>query len=359
MLAQGYSVAELVIMGFQGKSLSPETVKTIAREKPTQFILFAHNYESKEQLIALNDEIQHHVSQYRSSPAIISADQEGGRVARFRKDFTILPPALTVGNQASPHIAFDLAKIQARELFAAGINLNYAPVCDVNTNPANPTLGDRAFGETVEQVTRTASAVVRGHLAEGVQACIKHFPGHGDTQVDSHESLPTVTTSLEVLRTREWIPFRKAMKAGSNFVMSAHILMPNLDPNFPATFSPTFLKTYLRGELMFQGAIISDDLEMGAVVKNYGAEEAPILALKAGCDLLCYRSEIHAVIAIEAIKKALQDKILDGIEIQRSIDRVRKIRSSLTLPSKNLSLAERLACIGNSEHQEFVKTHFA
>jgi beta-N-acetylhexosaminidase len=358
MLESGYSVSELVIMGFAGKTLSPGTLQTIEREKLTQFILFTQNFESKEQLIELNDELQRRVSHHSQIPAIISADQEGGRVQRFRNGFTLLPPALRVGDQGSPNVTFDLTKIQASELFAAGINLNYGPVCDINTNPANPVIGDRAYGSTSDQVTRTASAVVRGHLAEGVEACIKHFPGHGDTHVDSHESLPVVNTPIETLKKREWIPFHRAMKSGCNFLMSAHILLPHLDPDFPGTFSKTFLRQYLRGELMYQGSIISDDLEMGAVIHRYGAEEAPILALQAGCDLLCYRSEDAAVVAMESIKKALADKKLNPAELKKSIDRVRKVRAALTLPSATLSLAERLARIGNEESRAFVQKYF-
>lgn len=358
MLDAGYSVSELVILGFAGPSLSSEMLQTIEREKPTQFILFSQNYESKEQLIELNDEIQRRVASYSNFPAIISVDQEGGRVQRFRKDFTLLPPALRVGNQASPTVVFDLTKIQASELFAAGVNLNYAPVCDINTNPNNPVIGDRAYGSSTDQVTRAASAVVRGHLSEGVEACIKHFPGHGDTHVDSHESLPTVTTPLELLKSREWLPFHRAMKSGCNFVMSAHILLPHLDADFPGTFSPTFLKTYLRGELMYQGVIISDDMEMGAVVKTYGEYEAPILALKAGCDLLCYRSEAKALVAIQAIHKAVKDKLLNSQDLMRSIDRVRKVRVNLILPSLNLTVTDRLNRIGSAQNRAFIQAHF-
>jgi beta-glucosidase-like glycosyl hydrolase len=168
-----------------------------------------------------------------------------------------------------------------------------------------------------------------------------------------------VTTPLEILQKREWAPFHRAMKSGCNFLMSAHILLPHLDTDFPGTFSKTFLKTYLRKELKYTGTIISDDLEMGAVVHRYGAEEAPILALQAGCDLLCYRSEAHALIAIEAIRRALRDQKLSAKELQHSIDRVRKIRANLKLPSQNLSVEERLAIIGSDEHQSFVSEHFS
>jgi beta-N-acetylhexosaminidase len=360
MMDQDYAVSELVITGFQGTGLSPETLKTISKERVPLFILFSHNYESKQQLIELTDEIQARVREAgHTLPAIISADQEGGRVQRFRKDFTLLPTARRVGEKASPNLTFDLTRIQAKELFAAGIQLNYAPVCDINTNPANPVIGDRAYGDHSELVTRMASAVVRGHLTEGVEPCIKHFPGHGDTHLDSHESLPTVHTPLETLRTREWLPFHRAMKSGANFLMSAHILLPHLDEKNPGTLSPTFLKEHLRGTLMYQGTVLSDDMEMGAITKNHGAEEAPVLALQAGCDVLCYRSESAALFAIESIKKALAEGRLEPTRLMKSIDRVRKIRSGIRLARNEMPLEVRLAAIGAAEHGKFVQDHFS
>ena len=359
MLSAGYSVAELVIMGFSGKSLAPETLATIKREKLSSFILFtAPNFESKAQLIDLTNELQSKVSENGDLlSALISADQEGGRVQRFKNGFTILPPALKIGNKHSSELAFELARIQAKELFAAGVNLNFAPTCDINTNPENPVIGDRAFGDNEKQVSEMAAAVVRGHLKENVEACLKHFPGHGDTHLDSHEALPVVNTSLETLRTREWIPFQKALEAGCNFVMSAHLMLPHLDPTFPGTFSPTFLMTYLRQELGFQGAIVSDDLEMGAVIHHYGKDEAPILALEAGCDLLCYRHEAEALIAIEAIKKGLKEGKLNSKKIELAIDRVRAIRKNLKR-STEISLEQRLNTIGSAEHLQFMEKNF-
>ncbi|MBC7396241.1 MAG: beta-N-acetylhexosaminidase [Bdellovibrionales bacterium] len=360
MLDSDYSPAELILFGLTGKSLSNETQRIIEREKAALFILFSHNYESKDQLIGLTDEIQSRVQIFSPClPAIISADQEGGKVQRFRAGFTPLPDAERVGALNTPSLAFELARIQAKELYASGIQINFAPVCDINTKPTNPVIGSRAFGCDVELVTRMASAVVRGHLSEGVEPCIKHFPGHGDTELDSHNSLPTVSTALATLRSREWIPFHRAMKSGCNFVMSAHLLLPHLDPLHASSFSQIFLRDFLRGELMYQGVVVSDDMEMGAVVQTYGKEEAPVLALQAGCDLLCYRSELEGLIALEAIKKALTDKTLDSSRVTESIDRVRKVRAGLKLARNTLSIHERLEQIGHTDHLQFVEQHFS
>jgi beta-N-acetylhexosaminidase len=351
-----FSIGELVIMGFAGKFISDETLKTVQKEGVSQFILFSSNYESKEQLLKLTDELQNQAPE--NLPFLVSADQEGGRVQRFRGDFTRLPSAKDVGATGKPSLAFELALLQARELFAAGIQLNFAPVCDINTNPQNPVIGDRAYGDNADLVTRMVAASVRGHLDQGVEPCLKHFPGHGDTHQDSHFALPTVTTDLKTLRAREWIPFQRAIKSGCNFVMSAHLMLPHLDPHLPGTLSETFLKTYLRQELRFSGVMVSDDLEMHAITKNFGAEQAPILALQAGCDQLCYKSEAQALIGIEAIKKALKDGKLNESQLAASVERVRSVRHKMKLAKKTMTFSERMLLIGHADHQMFVKENF-
>jgi beta-N-acetylhexosaminidase len=355
-----FDVSELVMMGFSGPELSSETLNTLRTERPSLFILFSQNYQDPRQLISLTDELQARTREAGLSlPALISVDQEGGRVQRFRQGFTLLPTARKVGEKDSPDLALELARLQARELHASGIQLNFSPVCDVNTNPANPVIGDRAYGESAGQVARFASAVVKGHLEEGVEPCIKHFPGHGDTHLDSHESLPIVHTPLEILRAREWVPFRQAIAAGCRYLMSAHILLPHLDPENPGTLSPTFLKRTLREELGYTGVITSDDMEMGAITKNYGAEEAPVRALQAGCDLLCYRSESAAKIAIESIRKALQDGRIKTEMVMPSIERNRAARARIRLASQSLSVQDRLARIGTPESLQFVREWFS
>ncbi len=346
--ALGFYPGELILMGMSGKLASASTLQTIKSENVSQLILFSHNYESPEQLIDLTDSLQNHSPD--ALPILVSADQEGGRVQRFIAGFTRLPSAKKIGDRNLPSLTFELAKIQARELFAAGIQLNFAPDSDINTNPQNPVIGDRAFGDHEDRVTRMVTASVRGHLQEGVHPCIKHFPGHGDTHLDSHFALPSVTTPLDLLRTREWIPFHKAMRSGCQFLMSAHVLLPHLDPKFPGTLSKTFLQTYLRQELQYRGIIVSDDMEMHAITHHYGAQEAPLLALEAGCDLLCYRSEEQALIALESIKKALESGRLSAERLRQSAMRIREVRKGIQLAKNKLSKVQRLSLIGSEEH---------
>ena len=358
-----FDLGELIIFAFKGFDVSAETQKTILNYGIANTILFGvkhknNNYESKQQLIELTNQLQS-IRTDPNSPMIISADQEGGLVQRFRTDFTVLPSAKKVSDlvleKNSVQMAFELAQIQAKELFAAGIQLNFAPVCDINTNPDNPVIGTRAYGSDEPTVSKIVTSVVRGHLTQNVQPCIKHFPGHGDTHVDSHFELPTVTTPLETLRAREWIPFHKAMRSGCNFLMSAHVMLPHLDPDYPGTLSQTFLKKYLRDELFYQGVVISDDMQMQAITDHYGADEAPLLALEAGCDLLCYQTEEVAFIAMDAIEKAIIDKRLSVIQLKASVERVRKIRYQLKLAKDQMETSARLNIIGHPDHLEFVK----
>ena len=358
---RNFTIGDLVILGFKGQSVSTETAKTIRNYGIANVILFGpnnpnNNYASKLQLIELTDELQS-LRDHTAFPMIISADQEGGRVQRFRNDFTLLPSAMKVATKNSHELTVELAKIQARELYAAGIQLNFAPVCDINTNPSNPVIGDRAYGSDEATVSNLVTAVIEGHLREGVQPCIKHFPGHGDTNLDSHYALPTVNTPLDVLRSREWIPFQRSIQAGCNFLMSAHILLPHLDAERPGTLSSTFLKKHLREELGYQGAVISDDMQMQAITDHYGAEEAPILALEAGCDLLCYRTEDATILAMESIEKAIREKRLSVEKLNASVERVRRIRSRIRLAKDQMNRGERSAIIGAQVHLEFVQ-HF-
>lgn len=351
-------ISELVVMGFSGQNINPGTEKTLREWCNTQIILFSHNYDHPEQLIKLTDQIQS-IRSDQTLPTLISADQEGGLVQRFKKGFTLLPSAKKIGDHDSAQHTYELARIQAQELFAAGIQLNYCPVADINTNPKNPVIGSRAYGDDAEIVAKHASAVVRGHRVEGIDTCAKHFPGHGDTSVDSHYDLPTVTTPLSTLQNREWIPFTKSIRSGSRFVMSAHIMLPHIDEQYPGTLSKTVIQNFLRSELRYEGVIISDDMEMHAITKNFGQEEAPLLALEAGCDLLCYRSEDQSLIALHAIEKAVVDGRIKRSRIEESVQRIREIKNTTKLAAASLNLKQRLQLIGSEDHLKFVAEHFS
>jgi beta-N-acetylhexosaminidase len=213
---------------------------------------------------------------------LVALDHEGGRVHRTPAGVTHFPAARAYADRAE-----EVAKIMAAELHAIGVNFILAPVCDIDSNAANPVIGDRSFGVDVETVTRAALAFLHGLDASGVIGCAKHFPGHGDTDVDSHHALPRLPFSAEDLAARELLPFKALIDAGVPAVMTAHILFPALAGDLPATLSPEILTGLLRNQLGFTGVIVSDDLGMKAIAPWFEAPEAAVQAVSAGCDLLC------------------------------------------------------------------------
>lgn len=348
------ALGELFITGFKGTSLGDDTSAFLSQAGIGGVILFAHNYQSPEQVAQLIQEVQ---DCRGDLPFWISVDYEGGRVQRFKQGFTIFPPAAQVGALPSAKTIFDVYDLMAKELRAVGVNLNFFPSADINSNPQNPVIGDRSFGETADQVSHAVTAAVRGHLVNNVQVCVKHFPGHGDTREDSHFALPRVDTSLEALKDRELKPFSKAFKSRCSFVMTAHIVNPHLDPDRPATLSSKTLQGLLRQEMRYNRIIVSDDMEMQAITDHFGAEEAPVLALEAGCDLLIYRSEEACRKAYEAVRRALKDGKLSP---ERVLDASQRLRDHKKDVLGNLELIDPKSVskkVGTAEHRAILEKY--
>lgn len=346
------NLGELFIIGFSGLELSPETADFISGAGIGGVILFSPNYESPGQVAELCNQIQ---EKRKNLPLWISVDHEGGKVQRFKKGFTRIPEAISIGNADSPKLAFEIAQMMGKELKAVGINLNYCPIADISTNPKNPVIGNRAFGSQESLVSKMCSAMVRGHLVSGVQPCVKHFPGHGDTHTDSHFALPSVDTPLEVLQNREFQPFLKAFKSGCSMVMTAHVLISSLDKKFPATLSPLILRDILRNRLRYNKIILSDDLEMKAITDHYGAEEAPRLALEAGCDLLIYRTEAAARIGYESLVHALEQGKLAPEIVLEAAERIRSLKKEGLLPYHPVTIADLGEKLGTAEHAAVIQ----
>lgn len=350
-LAKKY-LGECFIMGFSGKTLSDETAAFLTQAEIGGVIFFSHNYESPEQIAKLSDAVQ---SCRQDLPLWISVDHEGGRVQRFKKGFTLIPEARDLAENKNPKEVFEISEMIAKELFAVGVNLNYAPVTDINSNPENPIIGRRAFGETEEDTSKFVSGFVRGHITNGVHACAKHFPGHGDTNIDSHLALPSVDTDLETMREREFKPFVKAFKAGCRFLMTAHILNKALDAELPSTLSSYTLNEVLRAELRYTGLILSDDMEMQAITDHYGADVAPVMAINAGCDLLIYRSEKAARFAYVSMMKALDDGTLSADRVIESAELSKAIKAETLLPYLPTSLEKISKVVGTDDNKAMVK----
>ncbi len=311
-------LGQLVFTGVSGLTLTDDEKKFIEKEDIGGVILFANNYESPAQLAELVNNIQVLRSEY---PLFICTDHEGGRVVRFKTQFTQFPPMLEIAKLDSPKLVFEVATIMAEELLACGVNLNLAPVCDIWNNDQNKVIWDRAFGTDHETVSKFISSMIRGFETNHLMSCAKHFPGHGNTLKDSHYDLPIVKKPLEDIRNEELQPFIKAVKARVDMIMMAHIIVEDIDPDLPCSLSPK-AHQLLRNELKYKGLILSDDMQMGAITAHRGTGEAAMMAISAGSDLVEYRDMKEAMLGLEGLKKAQKDKTIKAAEFQDRLTRI-------------------------------------
>jgi beta-N-acetylhexosaminidase len=262
----------------------------------------------------------------------------------------------TLGRSGNVALAERFARALAGELKAVGVTLDYAPVLDVHTNPKNPVIGDRALAVEAEEVARLGRAIVGTLQAEGIAACGKHFPGHGDTSTDSHHELPLVEHPPDRLRHVEFVPFRAAIDAGVATIMTAHVLVPSLDDGRPATLSKSIVTGVLRNELRYDGVILSDDLEMKAIANQYQVPAAAVMAIEAGCDgmLICSGNHEAQAAALEAIIHAVEEERLRTSSIDDALKRHRRAKERfLTAGAGARPLTGRAlrAAIGRDEHR--------
>ncbi|MBT2498224.1 glycoside hydrolase family 3 protein [Agromyces sp. ISL-38] len=289
--------------------------------------VFGPNIRSVEQLRAMSTALR------TANPlAIVAIDEEGGDVTRLFYDRGAPYPGNAVlGRVDDPELTARVARAVGEALLATGCTVTFAPDIDVNSNPDNPVIGVRSFGADPELVARHSAAWTRGLQETGIAASAKHFPGHGDTATDSHLALPVVDVPLETLRERELVPFRAAIAAGTRTIMTSHILLPQLDPDNPATLSPRILQGLLRGELGFDGVIVSDALDMHGASGTHGIPEAALRALAAGCDLLCIGfdntdSQLDEIVA--AVEHAIASGRLPAERVRDAARRVRELGGS-------------------------------
>ena len=347
-------VGQLLIGSLPGTTITPE-IRSLAREFSLGGVtLFARNIEAPEQVAELSIDVQTLAAEL---PLWVGVDQEGGRVARLRKPFTEWPPMAVLGRSGSTDLASRFAAALAAELTAVGITLDYAPVLDIHTNPRNPVIGDRALAESAESVAQLGAAIVRGLQDNGIAACGKHFPGHGDTAVDSHLELPLVEHPPDRIRRVECVPFREAIGAQVAFIMTAHVLVPSLDEERPATLSPRIVQDILREEMGYQGVILSDDLEMKAIARTYSVPEAAVLAIAAGCDglLICSGDvELHAA-TLEALVHAVEEERISYKRLEHALKRLRAAKERF-LAAPVAARAPRLQhVLGCDEHQRIAE----
>lgn len=317
----------LLVIGFEGLEPGDDTLALI-RRGVSGVILFARNVATPRQVAELNRRLKAEAR----GPLLSSVDQEGGRVARLRAPWTEWPAMRALGDTGDEELAFEVGRTLGEELKASGFDVDYAPVLDVDSNPLNPIIGDRAFGRDPELVGRLGSALAKGLQSVLVSACGKHFPGHGDTSQDSHLDLPVLPHALSVLNERELVPFKAAVDAGVASMMTAHVVFEALDPGLPATMSAKVIDGLLRKQLGFEGVVLSDDLEMKAVHDRFPMRNVVEQALLAGVDgfLCCRRVDLQ---------QEVLGYIVDAVESGR-VSLARVVEAS----GRMRAWAERFAC---------------
>lgn len=341
-------IGQLIVTGFPTAHIPEEYKKLIEEYKIGNTILFAYNVQSSEQLAALNAELQELFIKHTGVPGFIAIDQEGGRVTRMPSDATNVPGAMAIASTGRPENAYAAGRITARELRALGVNFNLAPVLDINNNKLNPVINVRSYGDTAETVIEYAIPMMKGLQDGDVLSTLKHFPGHGDTSVDSHIGLPVIEKTLEQLEELELMPFKEAIASGAECIMSAHILFPNIEPEkLPATMSRTIITDVLKGKLGYEGLITTDCLEMQAIQKFYGTAEGALGALKAGVHMLDISHTPALVIeAVERIEAAVQSGELPMSVIDEAVEKVLYYKKKYAaIRPMNLSI------VGNTAHR--------
>jgi beta-N-acetylhexosaminidase len=343
-----YAIGQLLIGGFEGTTVNKEITGLAKRGVLGGVILFSRNFTSLEgarDLVATLHAID------APSPLLFPLDQEGGRVQRLKQPFPELPPMRTFGEKARKGLVHRVAGMLARALRVLGFHQNYAPVLDVDSNPDNPIIGNRSFSRDPNVVARLGAAFIDGLQSNGVAACGKHFPGHGDTSVDSHLELPALPHDMQRLMELELVPFRAAARAQVASIMTAHVLFEALDADHPATLSEKVLIPVLRKALGFEGLIVSDDLEMKAIADHYGIEDAAVRAIRAGCDqLLICRTVDWIPRAHEAIAKAVEKGTLSRDRIFESAARVARFKERYVVGKPGPIAGDFVAHLPTSEH---------
>ena len=320
-------IGQMVMVGVEGYILDDNTRLMIEKFHVGGFILFGRNIKDTDQIIELTSSLKN--ASKNDIPLLISIDEEGGRVSRLPG--VAMPSSKTIGYTKDSDRAYENGRALAKRIKSLGFNLNNAPVLDINSNPNNPVIGDRAFSDESEVVTNLGVQTMKGIQAEGIISVIKHFPGHGDTSIDSHKGLPRVDHDLDRLQNFELIPFREAINNRADAVMTAHILLPKLDPHYPATLSKTVITDILRQDLNFGGVIITDDMTMAAIKDNYDLGKAAVKAVNAGVDIVLVCHE-HAnyIAVIEALEQAVKSGNITKARIDGAVHRILKLKQKIS-----------------------------
>lgn len=323
-------IGQMILAGVSGTTMDANAKQLINQIHIGGIIFYQNNFETPAQAVQFVNQLK--AGNSSSQPLLLGVDQEGGRVARLPGGLVNFPSNKQIGQVNNPEFSFKVGTLLGQELKEFGLNLDFAPVLDINSNPNNPVIGDRSFGNDAEIVSKLGVQTMKGIQSQNVITTIKHFPGHGDTSVDSHLDLPVVNKSLKELKELELIPFERAINQGADVVMVAHILLPQLDKANPGTMSKAVMTDLLRKQLGFTGVIITDDMTMGAITEHFDIGQAAVESVKAGSDIILVGHDFQNVVKIiSSLKTAVQNGEISEQRLNESLERIIQLKRNYSI----------------------------
>lgn len=351
-------IGQFFIITVPNAELDEPLKKSISQYNIGGIILFQRNLRDFTKVVTFIQDIQAYAKEVGRPPLWISIDQEGGGISYLWEHMAVSPGNMLIGATNNPQHAYTSHYLMGKQLKEIGFNLDFSPILDINNNPENPVIGARSFGENKELVTEMGIQAIKGLHDGGVMACGKHYPGHGDTELDSHLSLPSINKSMAGLQDFELVPFHESIKNGLEALMTAHIVYPKVDPDKPATLSKKFLTEVLREEVGFEGLIITDSMEMEAISQFFGREKGTVMALEAGADIIlaCGQNYENQWSMVEAAVQAVENGELDLSTIDTAFKRNIRYKTKWIKSEPVLSVDEIISfCNKASTHEKMVE----
>lgn len=335
-MALDEKIGQMIFAGLKDTEPNNKMNNLIHTYKVGGIIFSGENFLSTKQTISYLNQIQLQ-NVMNPLPIMFGVDQEGGRIYKLPGDLVKLPTNLEIGKMKDPTYSYEIGSLLGNQLHAFGFHMDFAPVLDVNSNPQNPIIGDRSFGNNPDIVSSLGIQTMKGIQSQDIISVVKHFPGHGDTSVDSHLELPEVNKTRSELENMELIPFKRAISDGADVVMVGHILLPEIDPIHPSTMSEKIIQGILRKDLGFNGVVITDDMTMKAITDNYGIGEAAVLSVTAGSDIIMVAHDYNKVVTvIDAIKAAVENGEISEERINESVNRVLELKKKYNIQNESV-----------------------
>lgn len=331
-MALDEKIGQMIMVGIDGYDSDNNSRKLIEDYHVGGFVLLNQNVKNTDQLLKLINSLKSANASCNKLPLFISVDEEGGKVDRMPRIIERYPTNEKIGSINNGSLSYNIGKSLADEIKAFGFNMDLAPVLDIKSNPRNTVIGNRAFGSKPDVVSKLGVQTMLGIQSENIIPVVKHFPGHGDTSTDSHKGLPVVNYDLERLKGFELLPFTAAVKNNADAVMVAHILLPKLDSSNPASLSKTMITDILRNQMGFHGVVITDDMTMGAIVKNYNIGESAVKSVVAGADIILVCNGFSNKLSVlDSIKAAVSSGAISEKRIDESVYRILKLKNKYKL----------------------------